>query len=161
MLRWIYQNIPNRLLAHAFVKIYHFAPYLCSILPQRSAILSQHIMFHLAPGVTYGWNAPCHTHKHTHTHTYIYIYILSMYQSKLCENVKKKWIIIFNHIHRFCDMIYHSSQGPEFHCSIFLPTCHFTPAYHAPFYPRYNVSISRAMSTTLSPFARSKGRENM
>ena len=31
-----------------------FSPYLCSILPQRSAILPQHIMFHLASGIMYG-----------------------------------------------------------------------------------------------------------
>ena len=87
MLKWLHQNIPSRLLEHAFVKLCHFAPYLCSLLPQRSAILSQHIMFHLAPGITYGWNAPCH------------LYVLSLSQSKWCEMWKRsKWLysIIFS-----------------------------------------------------------------
>ena len=57
---------------------YAILPRIFSILPQRSAILPQHIMPHLAPGITYGCNAPCH------------LYVLSLSQSKWCENVKKK-----------------------------------------------------------------------
>ena len=78
VLKWIHQNIPGRLLAHAFVKVCHLAQYLCAILPQRSVILPQHIIFHLALRMTIGLSAPCQ------------LYAFSLSQSKRCENVKKK-----------------------------------------------------------------------
>ena len=48
-------------------------------MPQRSVILPEHIMFHLAPGITYGRNAPN---------------VLSLSQSKWRENVKKKYLAL-------------------------------------------------------------------
>ena len=42
---------------------------------------------------------------------------------------------IFNHIQRCCNIIHHRSLYPGFYCSIFPPTCHFTPMYHFHFTP--------------------------
>ena len=61
---------------------------------------------------------------------WIYIYCPCLNQNGV-KMWKKKRIYI----------IHHSSLFPVFHSFIFLPTCHLTPTYHVPFYPRYNVSI--------------------
>ena len=62
MLKWIRQNIG--LVAHVFVKIYHFAWYLSHphppshpTPPPKKATLPQQAMLHLASGITFGENA--------------------------------------------------------------------------------------------------------
>ena len=119
MLRWIHQNLPSRLLAHALVEVYHFT-YLCFILPQRSAILPRHIMFHLALEITFGWNAPCQ------------LYVLCLYQSKCCENVKKVNVYTQPHL-----SILRQNSSQQFMSSI--PLFHLPP--NVAFYPNVPCSI--------------------
>ena len=110
MLKWIHQNIPSRSLAHVFVKICHFAPYFSSILHQRNANLfvpTYHVPF-----------GPWDYVRKKCTMSPICIVIVAIKMVWKCE--KKKHVIIFNHIQRCSDIIYHSSLCPEFHCSIFL-----------------------------------------
>ena len=116
-----------------------------SILHRRSVILpNMHIR------VTFGYN------------TSSQLYILTLFQSKWCENMKKRLIMILNHFQRFCDIIHHITalHIQYFHVPFCPQRVTLHPTYRVPFRPRDYVWIKRAMSTIILYFVQSKWCEN-